>query len=238
MATSCNATVLIVDDSADNLGVLHALLSPEYRVSAATNGPAAVRIALAQPKPDLIRLDVMMPAMVGYAFLGQLRANNQTQDIAVFFLTALDSPENEEYGLQLGAADYITKPITPLMVLARVRTQLLAKSVTAATARAAQEAITRASGKHCDPDVVQAFLATFGKLPQSKSEKMQPREKSVAARELKVGMVLAHDIITPSGMLMLSVGHEFDDHLTHKILEFQSSAGLSINADVRLEAGP
>jgi response regulator RpfG family c-di-GMP phosphodiesterase len=419
MANATDATILIVDDSSDNLSVLHGVLSPEFRVLAAMNGATALRIAQAQPKPDLILLDVMMPGMDGYAVLAQLRCDPRTQDIAVIFLTALDSPENEEHGLQLGAVDYITKPITPLLVLARVRTQLLAKeardnqaqrsvqlealvktrtaalklahdqllaaneklktnfitsikvfsnlielrvgsqpghsrrvadlarrialqmnldakttqevfvagllhaigkvglddvlvnmpvasmsseqlstfrrhvvraeqlllplqdlrtitaiicaqlerfdgdgypaglvgrdipmgarilalacdyidlqsataSPTAAYVRGAQESITRGSGKRYDPDVVRAFLATFGMMPESKNAQA-PCAKSVAVRELEVGMVLAHDLITPSGMLMLSAGHELDEHLIKKILEFQGSAGLSISADI------
>jgi putative two-component system response regulator len=120
-------TVLIVDDSPDNLGVLHELLRPHYRVLAATSGESGLRIAASEPVPDLILLDVMMPGMDGYAVLTQLRANPRTRDIPVVFLTALDSTDDEEHGLQMGAADYITKPITPLLVLARVKTQLEAK---------------------------------------------------------------------------------------------------------------
>ena len=121
------ATILIVDDSPNNLGVLHELLRPLYRVLAATSGEGCLRIAASDPVPNLILLDVMMPGMNGYAVLAKLRADKKTRDIPVIFLTALDSEQDEERGLQLGAADYITKPITPLVVMARVRTQLEAK---------------------------------------------------------------------------------------------------------------
>ena len=121
------ATVLIVDDSPNNLGVLHELLRPLYRVLATTNGESCLRIAASDPVPDLILLNVMMPGTDGYAVLNQLRADPKTSDIPVVFLTALDSAQDEERGLQLGAADYITKPITPLVVMARVKTQLEAK---------------------------------------------------------------------------------------------------------------
>jgi putative two-component system response regulator len=121
------ATVLIVDDSPGNLGVLHELLRPHYRVLAATCGESCLRIAAGDPLPDLILLDVMMPGMDGYAVLAQLRSDPKTRAIPVIFLTALDSTDDEERGLQMGAADYITKPITPLVVLARVKTQLEAK---------------------------------------------------------------------------------------------------------------
>jgi putative two-component system response regulator len=120
-------TVLTIDDSAENLSVLAELLRPQYRVLAATSGEAGLRLANNQPSPDLILLDVMMPRMDGYAVLAKLRLDPATHNIPVVFLTALDDAANEERGLMLGAADYITKPLTPSVVLARVRTQLEAK---------------------------------------------------------------------------------------------------------------
>ncbi len=121
------ATLLIIDDGPENLLVLGELLRPQYRVLAATSGQDGLRVAGSQPKPDLILLDVMMPGMDGYAVLARLRDNPATRDIPVVFVTALDSPQDEERGLQLGAADYIPKPIQPAVVMARVRTQLEAK---------------------------------------------------------------------------------------------------------------
>lgn len=127
MTTAPSATILIIDDSPENLFVLSDLLRPHYRVLAATTGEGGLRIANNQPRPDLILLDVMMPGMDGYAVLTQLRDNPATQDIPVVFLTALTAAGDEERGLSAGAADYITKPITPAVVLARVLTQLQAK---------------------------------------------------------------------------------------------------------------
>jgi putative two-component system response regulator len=121
------AILLIVDDAPENLSVLSELLQPHYRVLAATSGAGCLRVAGSQPKPDLILLDVMMPGMDGYEVLERLRDNPVTRDIPVMFLTALTGIGDEEHGLQLGAADYITKPIKPAVVLARVRTQLEAK---------------------------------------------------------------------------------------------------------------
>lgn len=117
-------TILIVDDAIQNLTVLTELLQPLYRVRAVNSGERALRAANSPPKPDLILLDVMMPGMDGYVTLQRLRAAPETCDIPVIFLTAMDSPENEERGLSLGAVDYITKPINPAIVLARVRTHL------------------------------------------------------------------------------------------------------------------
>ncbi|MFZ2852735.1 MAG: two-component system response regulator [Rhodocyclaceae bacterium] len=122
-----SSVILIIDDSAENLSVLSTLLRPRYRVLAATSGAAGLRVANGTTKPDLILLDVMMPGMDGYAVLARLREVAATRDIPVVFLTAQASVEDEERGLLLGAADYITKPINPTVVLARVRTQLEAK---------------------------------------------------------------------------------------------------------------
>lgn len=117
-------TILIVDDSPENLTVLSELLQPIYRVRAATSGRKALRIAVTAPRPDLILLDVMMPEMDGYQVFEQLRADPATCDIPVIFVTAMDNLEAELHGLDVGAVDYITKPIVPPIVLARVHTQL------------------------------------------------------------------------------------------------------------------
>jgi putative two-component system response regulator len=121
------ATVLIVDDMPNNLAVLGDLLVPLYHVRAANNGARALEIAASPPRPDLILLDVMMPDMDGMEVLARLQAEPATADIPVIFVTSMDSTEDEEKGLALGAADYIAKPIRPAIVLARVRTQLQAK---------------------------------------------------------------------------------------------------------------
>jgi putative two-component system response regulator len=121
------ATILIVDDEPTNLSVLTGLLRPEYRVRAANSGENALRAVASEPRPDLVLLDVMMPQMDGYTVLAHLQDNPATAGIPVIFLTALSADHDEERGLQLGAADYISKPIKPAVVLARVRTQLEVK---------------------------------------------------------------------------------------------------------------
>ena len=120
-------TILVVDDEPANLTVLTHLLRPVYQVRAANSGENALRAATSEPRPDLILLDVMMPGMDGYQVLERLRNHPVTVDIPVIFLTAMAGTDDEERGLQLGAADYIVKPIKPALVLARVRTQLEAK---------------------------------------------------------------------------------------------------------------
>ncbi|TCJ11877.1 two-component system response regulator [Parasulfuritortus cantonensis] len=117
-------TILVVDDTPENLTVLGQLLKPSYRVRVAPSGQRALQIAVTDPKPDLVLLDVMMPGMDGYEVIRQLRDDPVTQDIPVIFVTAMDSIDDEERGLKLGAVDYITKPIKPAIVLARVAAQL------------------------------------------------------------------------------------------------------------------
>ncbi|MFC5301400.1 response regulator [Azospira restricta] len=121
---SAPTTILIVDDTPENLTVLSEVLQPTWRVRAANSGRRALQIAGGDPRPDLILLDVMMPEMDGYTVLAQLRENPHTADIPVIFVTAMDATEDEEHGLDAGAVDYITKPVRPAIVRARVRTHL------------------------------------------------------------------------------------------------------------------
>lgn len=124
MVPETSQTILIVDDFPENLTVLGELLQPIYQVRVATSGQKALRIASHPPYPDLILLDVMMPDIDGYQVFAQLRADPTTRDIPVIFVTAMDSVEAELQALDAGAVDYITKPVAPAIVLARVRTQL------------------------------------------------------------------------------------------------------------------
>jgi len=118
------ATVLIVDDEPTNLHVLSDVLRSSYRVRVANSGAAALRAVATPPRPDLIVLDVMMPDMGGYEVLQRIRSEPPMADVPVLFLTALADAASEERGLELGAADYLTKPIRPAIVRARVRAQL------------------------------------------------------------------------------------------------------------------
>jgi putative two-component system response regulator len=117
-------TILIVDDTPQNLTVLGELLKPHYRIRAANSGERALRVASTEPRPDIILLDVMMPEMDGHEVFRRLRADENTRRIPVIFITAMTATEDEQLGLELGAVDYITKPFNPAIVLARVRTQL------------------------------------------------------------------------------------------------------------------
>jgi len=121
---TAQSTILVVDDDAANLDILGWFLRPHYNVLAAPSGALALQIAAGDPKPDLILLDILMPGMSGDEVLAQLRKNPATRDIPVIFVTGLESPEDEQKGLEFGAVDYITKPYRPAVVLARVQTQL------------------------------------------------------------------------------------------------------------------
>jgi putative two-component system response regulator len=114
----------LADDAPENIEVLTLLLRDAYRLQSATNGAKAVAIAASNDPPDLILLDVMMPEMDGYATIQKLKENVRTANVPVIFLTALRSETDESKGFSLGAVDYITKPISPSIVLHRVKTHL------------------------------------------------------------------------------------------------------------------
>jgi putative two-component system response regulator len=120
-------TVLVVDDAPANLSLLAGLLNKLYRVKLASSGTKALELAR-RSQPDLILLDVMMPQMDGYEVCRRLKEDPLTKRIPVLFLTAMSRPEDEARGFELGAADFIQKPISPTIVQARVRTQLQIKA--------------------------------------------------------------------------------------------------------------
>lgn len=121
------ATILVVDDTPDNLTLMSSLLKDEHKVKIANSGEHALRIAGSDQPPDLILLDIMMPGMDGYEVCQLLKLDSRTRNIPVIFLTAKSDLEDEKHGLQLGAVDYITKPISPPIVLARVKNHLALK---------------------------------------------------------------------------------------------------------------
>jgi putative two-component system response regulator len=117
-------TVLVVDDAPENLELLKNVLAPDYVVKVANTGEKALRIAYSDAPPDLILLDVMMPGLSGHEVCRRLKANPDRCKIPVIFVTGMDSMEDERFGLDIGAVDYITKPFSPAIVQARVRTHL------------------------------------------------------------------------------------------------------------------
>jgi putative two-component system response regulator len=122
------ATVLVVDDTPNDLSLIANLLRDDYRVLVANNGEGCLCIAAKAPPPDLILLDIMMPDPDGYDVCARLKTNPATRSIPVIFLTGKTGVEDEQRGFELGAVDYITKPVSPAIVKARVATHLLLKT--------------------------------------------------------------------------------------------------------------
>ena len=121
-------TVLVVDDTVEVVDLMVSLLQGQYRVKAATSGRRAIEIVTGDDPPDLILLDVMMPDLSGFEVCRELKTNAATRHIPVIFLTAKTSTDDEREGLELGAVDFIAKPVNPPIVMARVATHLQLKA--------------------------------------------------------------------------------------------------------------
>ena len=124
------STVLIVDDTADNLSLIGNVLKDHFNVKVANNGDLALKIAASNAPPDLILLDIMMPNMDGYEVCRQLKRNPGTRHIPVIFLTAKSEVDDEKMGLDLGAVDFLSKPVSPPIVMSRVRNHIDLKNYT------------------------------------------------------------------------------------------------------------
>ncbi|MEH6625634.1 MAG: ATP-binding protein [Motiliproteus sp.] len=176
-------TVLIVDDEPAILASISKVLSPYYQVLAANSGSRALLVAASETRPDLILLDVLMPEMDGYAVLNRLKADPATRDIPVIFVTVTESAEDETKGLELGAVDYITKPINPSILLARVKAQLMLKQ--------ARDFL------HDKNDYLEAELARRIKTLDEAHDQLLQSEKMAAIGQLTAGV--AHEINNPVG---------------------------------------
>ncbi|WP_415906034.1 two-component system response regulator [Neptuniibacter sp. QD72_48] len=121
-------TVLVVDDTPDNLALMSALLKEHYRVKVSNSGSKALDIVNSATPPDLILLDIMMPEMDGYEVCKRLKEASNTADIPIIFLTAKTESRDETKGLALGAVDYLTKPVNPEILMARVSNHLQLKA--------------------------------------------------------------------------------------------------------------
>ncbi|CAM3766847.1 response regulator [Rheinheimera salexigens] len=123
MPLASKASILLVDDEPTNLRVLKQVLQQDYKLIYARSGQEAIELAQRE-QPDLILLDIMMPGMTGYEVCRTLKAHSTTLAIPIIFVTALQQERDEAHGFEVGAVDYITKPITPIVVQARVKNQL------------------------------------------------------------------------------------------------------------------
>ncbi|MBT3191570.1 MAG: two-component system response regulator [Verrucomicrobia bacterium] len=124
MESSEQFKVLIVDDTPENIDVLGEILRPHYKRSVALDGERALKIAQADSPPDLVLLDIMMPGIDGYEVCRRLKDDERTRDIPVIFVTAKGQVQDETMGFELGGVDYITKPVSPPLVLARVKAHI------------------------------------------------------------------------------------------------------------------
>jgi len=189
-AETARARILAVDDDLGSLGVLGGLLQSHYEVLVAASGERALQIALIEPKPDLILLDVLMPGMDGYDVLARLRDNPATRAIPVIFVTGLDSTEDEKKGLELGAVDYITKPYRSPIILARIHTQLALKR--------ARDGLVNQNA------YLEAEVARRLKENQQVQMQLLQSEKLAAIGQLAAGIV--HEINTPVGFVKSNLG--------------------------------
>ena len=150
-------TVLVIDDTAENLALLNAVLAGHYKVKIANNGPRGLAIAQGDEPPDVILLDVVMPGMDGLETCRLLKTNASTAAIPVIFLSGKTDALEEEQGLEAGAADYLHKPINPAMVVRRVETQLRLAAAEKTLARLAQEAAVRQRDTDEQTRAIEAF---------------------------------------------------------------------------------
>jgi phosphoserine phosphatase RsbU/P len=133
--TSIPKSILIVDDTPINIGVISGALKDSFSTKVATSGAKALAITSGKEKPDLILLDVLMPEMDGYEVCRRLKADPDTRDIPVIFLTSQTEAEDETKGFDVGAVDYIHKPFSAPVVKARVRTHLMLREAHAQIAK-------------------------------------------------------------------------------------------------------
>ncbi len=189
-AGTTRSKILVVDDEPIILDVLARLLQPHYDVLAAPSGERALEIVERVRTPDLILLDVMMPDMDGYEVLARLRENPATHGIPVIFVTGNNSLDDEKHGLELGAVDYLAKPCTPAIVLARVRTHLELKS---------------ARDRLYDQNVyLETELARRRKEEQQVQVQLLQSEKLASIGQLAAG--IAHEINNPVGFVSSNLG--------------------------------
>ena len=185
--------MLLVDDQPINIQILFPIFSADHEVFMATNGVQALNVCASQ-HPDLILLDVMMPDMDGHEVCRQLKANPATRDIPVIFVTAHSNPEDESLGLQVGAVDFISKPVNAAVVRARVRSHLLLRASLEQVKLLNEDLEARVCARTCEME---------GAL-----EQLRASQDSLASSEAKATLSL----------LVASVSHELGTPLSNSVM--------------------
>jgi len=165
--------VLAVDDQPDNLLILESLLEDFYSVHTVENGQQALDFFARGNQADLILLDVMMPVLDGFETCRRLKVSPQTRDIPILFITGLESAADEEYGLTLGAEDFIHKPFVPAVVMARVRNHLR-------LAQATQQLKIR------NDDLEQQVMERTREIVRQSDELMRQKQSMIAAQDATI----------------------------------------------------
>jgi len=174
-------TILVVDDAPENIDVLNGILSDTYKIKAAINGEKALKIAFSDSMPDLILLDIMMPGMDGYEVCRRLKDDPRTKHVPVIFVTAMGEEQDETHGFELGAVDYITKPVSPPIVKARVHAQLVLYDIN----RVLEQKVIERTAEVCAlnveiEDTQREVVFTMGAIGETRSKETGNHVKRVA----------------------------------------------------------
>ena len=214
------ATILVVDDTPENIDVMRGVLRSEYKVKVAINGEQALKLCFSDSPPDLILLDVMMPGLSGYEVCERLKADPQTEAIPVIFVTAMDEVRDEVRGFGVGAVDYISKPITPEIVRARVGTHLKLRS--------AYRFIRDTFGRYLSKEIVDSLINS----PQGLDLGGEKRDVTVLMSDLRgftsIGERLPAETVVDMINIYLAAMTEIIQEYMGTIDEFIGDAILAI----------
>lgn len=201
-------TILVVDDTPENIDVLRGVLTPSYRVRIAINGEQALKIAATGTPPDLILLDIMMPGMDGYEVCRRLKTEPRTEGIPVIFVTALNETCDEVLGFEVGGVDYISKPITPAVVLSRIDTHLRLRS--------AYTFIRKTFGRYLSDEIVDALFDS----PEGLELGGEKREVTILMADLRDFTTVGEHLDAEQVLEMINI---FLEEMTGVILAHQGT---------------